>query len=303
MTNVYYLPYSRDYLAHHGVKEQKWGVRRWQNKDGSLTPEGRIHYGYGEARSSIGTLNKASYASNKRLAKTLTKAINRDIRQRSWHDVSGDVNRYKNQKAVWDEINDKLKDTDEAKAADKAWNDRERYLKDHRGDTAVPLKTGYQEHEKAVADTQEAYHKKVLEVQDVFKDKIMSAKLKDLGQEDTEEARKVLDAILKDTGKLSVYSQLKNSREAKAALKELSSEKWIPLTAENSKSKYSDSDKSSMLDRAKSNDTWDLDFLESIQNTQMLHDGDTKAMLHQYEKYLNDPYKYMTEDSRKLKNM
>lgn len=30
-----------DYLAHHGIKGQKWGVRRFQNKDGSLTAEGR----------------------------------------------------------------------------------------------------------------------------------------------------------------------------------------------------------------------------------------------------------------------
>lgn len=32
-------------LMHSGVKGQKWGVRRWRNEDGTLTPEGRIHYG------------------------------------------------------------------------------------------------------------------------------------------------------------------------------------------------------------------------------------------------------------------
>lgn len=34
-------------LMHHGVKGQEWGHRRYQNADGSLTPEGRAHYGYG----------------------------------------------------------------------------------------------------------------------------------------------------------------------------------------------------------------------------------------------------------------
>lgn len=31
-------------LWHHGVKGQKWGVRRYQNPDGSLTKEGKERY-------------------------------------------------------------------------------------------------------------------------------------------------------------------------------------------------------------------------------------------------------------------
>lgn len=33
-------------LEHHGIKGMKWGIRRYQNKDGTLTQEGRIRLGY-----------------------------------------------------------------------------------------------------------------------------------------------------------------------------------------------------------------------------------------------------------------
>lgn len=31
-------------LSHHGIKGQKWGVRRYQNEDGSLTADGKSRY-------------------------------------------------------------------------------------------------------------------------------------------------------------------------------------------------------------------------------------------------------------------
>lgn len=33
------------WLAHYGKKGMHWGIRNYQNYDGSLTPEGRERYG------------------------------------------------------------------------------------------------------------------------------------------------------------------------------------------------------------------------------------------------------------------
>lgn len=53
---VYYVgptPTDSNFLSHHGIKGQKWGLRRFQNSDGSLTAEGKIRYGtYGVADAS-----------------------------------------------------------------------------------------------------------------------------------------------------------------------------------------------------------------------------------------------------------
>ena len=40
----WYIIGNENYIYHHGIKGQKWGIRRYQNYDGTLTKEGRLRY-------------------------------------------------------------------------------------------------------------------------------------------------------------------------------------------------------------------------------------------------------------------
>lgn len=70
-----FIPHS-DYLAHHGIKNQKWGQRRFQNYDGSLTSEGRRRYGVGESIQSRRERKQAEKAKAK-VAKERAKATSK----------------------------------------------------------------------------------------------------------------------------------------------------------------------------------------------------------------------------------
>lgn len=61
-------------LQHHGILGQKWGIRRFQNKDGSLTPEGKKRY---ESE------HPSSESRPKRTVKDLSNQELRDITERT----------------------------------------------------------------------------------------------------------------------------------------------------------------------------------------------------------------------------
>lgn len=65
-----------NYIQHHGVKGQRWGVRRYQNADGSLTPSGKAHYkSVGEAVRTIGDARQARTDANRELLKARGRQI------------------------------------------------------------------------------------------------------------------------------------------------------------------------------------------------------------------------------------
>lgn len=67
------------YLEHHGIKNQKWGIRRFQNPDGSLTAAGRIHYGVQGVQKATANVGKAVFNVGKtagsKVATSAKKAI------------------------------------------------------------------------------------------------------------------------------------------------------------------------------------------------------------------------------------
>lgn len=65
-------------LYHHGIKGQKWGVRRFQNEDGSLTEEGKKRYLYNIGKQ-LEIYSKVTDKANQDLAKINKKYENADL--------------------------------------------------------------------------------------------------------------------------------------------------------------------------------------------------------------------------------
>ena len=66
---------NKDYLKHYGVLGMKWGVRRYQNKDGTLTSAGKKRYDRDEQK--IANKAKKKPSVKEMSDDELRKAINR----------------------------------------------------------------------------------------------------------------------------------------------------------------------------------------------------------------------------------
>ena len=104
---------SEEELQHHGIKGQKWGVRRYQNEDGSLTAKGKQRYGtkenfekqypedkkktLGKVSSTIkktgGAVDKLKNVNDEQIRKTNEARIKKDVSQMSDQELQKVVNR------------------------------------------------------------------------------------------------------------------------------------------------------------------------------------------------------------------
>ena len=179
-----FIPHS-DYLAHHGIKGQKWGVRRYQNEDGSYTAAGRERY---------------SKALDKKVNKLQTK-IFRDARK----DSLG--NSMRSNKKHSEAVRNKMfSDSDYKKANDeytKAYADNQRLLEEsyHKYGTAAVEKMP-KNARKALVESEQRLNKATKNETESFKrilnkyePELLSAALKDINEQDTELGREIIKEI------------------------------------------------------------------------------------------------------------
>ena len=123
-------------LYHYGTKGQKWGLRRYQNKDGSLTPAGKEHYGIGKRISNTASaikkkLNPSKTDLDEKLAKAEHK---RDIRAEKQQ--IKDTNKQFKRKSLKNMSNDEITAAMERLALEKNYKEMKKSANTSRGKEA-----------------------------------------------------------------------------------------------------------------------------------------------------------------------
>lgn len=82
MSNNFRRPYPNE-LMHYGILGMKWGVRRYQNADGSYTEEGKKHYG-----SNVRKTNAINAFGSQKNAKAWSEAESKGLAMSKRHEAA-----------------------------------------------------------------------------------------------------------------------------------------------------------------------------------------------------------------------
>jgi len=149
---------SENSLTHHGIKGQKWGIRRYQNPDGSLTSAGRKRY---KTFDELKSIEDDSY----------------DKLHKEFVEESREVGKLQYEEGLADRALERYQEKRKSSLRGLIPKKRDKQL----------LKLLEDSHKKS-----EEYERKKHEVISKYQDKYASVMLRDLGYEDTQEAREWL---------------------------------------------------------------------------------------------------------------
>ena len=239
-----------DELYHYGVLGMKWGIRRYQNEDGTRTEAGKRRYA---------KLNEKVDRIYERKTADLRKIVNDPVTYK---------NKYNRDRAQLEiDMETKLRDLRKAEI-EEGYNYLENRMTNRSLGTwlvgGLPL-----------AAVNAGYD--LIAHNDQWKAR------SEIKKEYKSDAKALKEQNIKEFNERSKLEQKESSNSNGSTSRGFTEEQ---------KTKYRESAKE---------DRYNIDFLEAIQNSKIFNDNDKKSIDREYEKFLEDPEKYWTVESLKLK--